>query len=400
MNKILTLVVALAATCTQAQTFTTYTTTDGLINNTTHSVDVDANDAVWFGTQEGISSFDGNTWTSYTDADGLVHNTVFAIMIDSNGDLWAGTDFGFSIYDGNNWTTYTTDDGLEDNRIKCFFEDSQGLMWMGHNDGASSFDGSDFSNYTTADGLPFGGVNHISEANNGDIWMGTGLGGCHVFDGSDFTELNEDDGLISNSVRSIAVDESNNKWVATNEGITVFDNDDMFAVDHDDVFTLPEPHEINPIEDVKIDSQGRVWAGVYVDYLVTVGGVSLYSGGVWTDYDEEDGLAGPNVSQLAIDSQDDVWVATSTGVTKIGEVPIGIEETESTALAVYPNPTSGIFNLVSNTSHKQVQVHNMLGQQVFSGVLRLGVSTIDLSNVAPGTYVVSAEDRVQKLIIR
>jgi ligand-binding sensor domain-containing protein len=400
MKKFLTLLALLSTGLLQAQTFMTYTTADGLINNTTLCVDVDANNAVWFGTQEGISSFDGDTWTNYTDADGLVHNTVFAIMIDTNGDLWAGTDFGFSIYDWSDWTTYTTDDGLEDNRIKSFFEDSQGLIWMGHNDGASSFDGSDFTNYTMDDGLPFGGVNDISEAANGDIWMGTGLGGCYVFDGSTFTEINEDDGLISNSVRAITVDQSDNKWVATNEGITVFDSDNMFEVDHDDVFTLPEPHEINPIEDVKIDSQGRVWAGVYVDYLVTVGGVSLYNGGVWTDFDEDDGLAGPNVSQLAIDSEDIVWVATSTGVTRIGGVPIGIESEEMASLNIYPNPTEGMINVISPEANTQVRVLDILGHEVYTAVLNAGRTNIDLSAMAPGTYLVHANSQVQKVLVR
>ncbi len=44
----------------------------------------------------------------------------------------------------------------------------------------------------------------------------------------------------------------------------------------------------------------------------------MFAGSEWVDYDEDDGLAGPVVRRLAIDSQNNVWVATSTGISKIG----------------------------------------------------------------------------------
>lgn len=396
MKTLLTLMVALFSLSTFSQTFTTYTTADGLLNDNALCVDVDDDDVVWFGTQAGISSFDGNTWTNYTEADGLVDNTVFAILVDLYGNIWAGTDFGLSVYDGDNWWTYTTDDGLEDNRIKCFFEDAQGLIWMGHNDGASSFDSVEFTNYTSDDGLPFGGVNHINQDSDGSIWMGTGLGGCFILDGTDFTEINEDNGLISNSVRSIAIDDDNRKWVATNEGITVFNWANDFVIDHDSVFTLPEPHEINPIEDVKIDSQGRVWAGVYVDYLVTVGGVSLYDGGVWTDFDEDDGLAGPNVSQLAIDSQDDVWVVTSTGVTKISNVPLGIQDISVSNFNIFPNPSNGMIQI--SNAEDEVLISNLSGQVVYNS--EIAPTFINLTYLDAGMYLVKCGGSVEKLLIR
>ena len=36
----------------------------------------------------------------------------------------------------------------------------------------------------------------------------------------------------------------------------------------------------------------------------------------WQDFHVSDGLAGPNVKGLVIDSEDNVWVATTTGVSK------------------------------------------------------------------------------------
>ena len=52
----------------KSQTFTNYTTADGLIDNSVNCVFVDYNDVVWFGTQNGLSSFDGTIWNSYSTA--------------------------------------------------------------------------------------------------------------------------------------------------------------------------------------------------------------------------------------------------------------------------------------------------------------------------------------------
>ncbi|MFT5845558.1 MAG: ligand-binding sensor domain-containing protein, partial [Saprospiraceae bacterium] len=118
--KLLTSLLALLVSLSMnAQSFTTYLEEDGLVSNSVNCVSTGEEGNVYFGTQFGISHFDGTNWTSYTEDDGLVDNNVTAILI-SDGAIWAGTDFGFSTFDGTTWATYTTDDGLEDNRIKDF----------------------------------------------------------------------------------------------------------------------------------------------------------------------------------------------------------------------------------------------------------------------------------------
>lgn len=404
----------------QAQTFTSYHETDtvggqvALVNDVVLSVYVDADDHAWFGTQEGISMYDGNAWTNFTDEDGLIFNTVKAIMIDGEGNLWAGTDLGISKMNDDVWSEYTTDDGLEDNKINCINEDSSGLIWFGHADGASSWNGSEFTNYTMDDGLPFGGVSAIEEDASGRIWMGTGLGGCFILADGTFTELNEDNDLLSNSVRAIAID-GNTKWIATNIGISVFNGSDIHIADHDSLITLPEPHEINPVEDVKVDSQGRVWTAVYVDYLVSVGGVSVLLGDEWFEYGEEEiveeviveeGLAGPVVRELAITSDDKVWVATSTGVTLISDVPTSIESQsdpfdsaqDGSQVKIYPNPASNWVTITGMTTdgmlfdingRKQMDI-NALGE----------TTSIWIGDLKAGIYLIKAGIAVERIVVQ
>ncbi len=379
-----------------AQTFTNYTTTEGLINNSVNCLVVDGDDNLWFGTQEGISKFDGNTWTNMdvnTHPD-LVHNTILAIEVDTDGNLWVGTDFGVSKFDGIDWTTYTEDDGLADSRIKYINQDGDGNIWFANNDGISVFDGTNWMSYTMADGLPFGGTSFVTFDAAGNKWLGTGLGGVLKFDGNTFTEITEDEGLLSDKIRSIAIDENNYKWVGTSDGVSVLDNADQFAFNHEFIFTLPPPDELNPIEDIQIDSKGRVWVGVYVDYLVTEGGVSMYDGTSWVQYEVDDGLVGPVVRRLAIDSQDNVWVATSSGVTKISEIPMAVlDEALLREVEIFPNPATHIVNFLvpEELIGKTYDLCNFLGMPIQSGKIDRDKLVLDVSTVAPSCYFLAVE---------
>ena len=390
-----------------AQTFTNYTTADGLIDNNVSCVDIDATGSIWFGTQSGVSVFDGvSAWTDHTTATdtGFVDNTIQAIYCVNSGDVWIGTDFGASYFNGTIWTTYTTADGLGNNQIKCITEDVNGNIWFGTNNGASMYDGVNWTNYGTAEGLPFGGVNSITGHSNGDIWMGTGLSGIRIFDGATFTPITTTDGLIDDRIRSIAIVNQMVKWVGTSEGITVLDNSDVFVANHTTMFTLPAPDTLNPVEDLEIDSQGNIWAGIYVDYLVTEGGVCAYDGSQWIEFHVSDGLIGPVVRELAISTNDDVWVATSTGVSKISDHSVGISENEDVSFSVYPNPANDVVNvrLLNEGFGGTLGLYNTSMQLVKSESFDAGQKSlaISVSDLSSGIYFARFNGQTKKIVLR
>ena len=91
------------------------------------SIVLDSNGVKWFGTVDGgVNRFDGETWTTYTTTDGLADNFVYTIAIDGDGAKWFGTENGVSRFDGETWTTYTTVDGLADNRVNTIAIDIDG----------------------------------------------------------------------------------------------------------------------------------------------------------------------------------------------------------------------------------------------------------------------------------
>lgn len=387
-----------------AQTITNYSTTDGLVNNSVSCLSIAPNGDIWFGTQEGVSHFGNNTWITHDTASGVgfVHNTVQAIKAASNGTVWIGTDYGVSKYDGINWTTYTEADGLADNRIKCIEEDSNGVIWFGNNDGVTSFDGNFWTSYTISDGLPFGGVRSITENINGDLWFGTDFGGAILFDGLTFNAITETDGLLNDKVRHVAL-RNDLIWVATADGISVFNSQNQLVTHHTRPFTLPAPDTLNPIVDLAFDSKGNLWTAVYVDYLVTEGGISWYNGGVWAQIETSDGLAGPVVRDIEIDANDAVWVATSTGVSKISNVPgtfVSENIPESNSLNVYPNPAHGFITVeIGNSTVKDVLVYNSLMELVKTHSIKgLGSVTMDLS-VNKGIYFIQVGHDIKRVVV-
>jgi ligand-binding sensor domain-containing protein len=336
----------------------------------------------------------------------MADDNIQAIFIDSNDEPWIGTDFGTSVFNGSTWTTYAATEGLGNEQIKCIGQDASGDMWFGTSGGASRFDGSTWTNYGTSDGIPFGGVNSITLKSNGDLWLGTGLSGVRVYDGTNFNEITAaNDGLVNDRIRTIAFEANDYVWVGTAEGITLLNPTDVFQTNYTTIFTLPAPDTLNPIEAIEIDGNGNIWVGVYVDYLVTEGGISVYNGSEWMQYEVVDGLVGPVVRTIAIDSNNDVWVGTSTGISKISNLDyLKVNEDEPISVfSIYPNPAANDFTVQAFDlqENKVLEIYNASMQLVKSDMMSSGLSlTISTLDMASGLYFVKMNDQVKKLIVR
>jgi ligand-binding sensor domain-containing protein len=111
-----------------------------------------ANDgSQWFGTDLGAARHTGNktieNWTAFTTAEGLVNNFVQAIAGDNNGKTWFGTQGGVSVFDGTAWTSFTTANGLNSNNILCVAVDHDGVVWFGTDNGVNCYKNGKFISY-------------------------------------------------------------------------------------------------------------------------------------------------------------------------------------------------------------------------------------------------------------
>jgi ligand-binding sensor domain-containing protein len=69
-------------------------------------------------------------YTHYESKDGLPGSTVYCMTQDKEGFLWFGTDIGLSRFDGTHFKNFTKEDGLQDNEIIQLFADSKGRVWI------------------------------------------------------------------------------------------------------------------------------------------------------------------------------------------------------------------------------------------------------------------------------
>src|SRR5262245_44223106 len=75
----------------------------------------------------------------YSTADGLAQSTIHRIHRDARGALWFGTSEGLSFYDGYEFVTYREPGRARQRRIRDVIDTRAGVMWVGTDDGVCLF---------------------------------------------------------------------------------------------------------------------------------------------------------------------------------------------------------------------------------------------------------------------
>lgn len=153
---------------------------------------------LWFGTDgEGAHRYDGESFTSYTTKEGLGGNMVRSIAGDRRGRVWIGSDGGgVSCYDGTGFgagfRTFTAKDGLCNDRVYEILEDRAGNMWFSTlGAGACRYDGNSFAAFGVAQGLTRSHVQEFFEDRDGVLWLGCS-GGLFRLEGEAFVNVTRD----------------------------------------------------------------------------------------------------------------------------------------------------------------------------------------------------------------
>lgn len=70
------------------------------------------------------------SYVNYDVKDGLAGSTVYCMVQDKEGFMWFGTETGLSRFDGKRFKNFSTADGLPDNEIVKLFVDSKNRVWI------------------------------------------------------------------------------------------------------------------------------------------------------------------------------------------------------------------------------------------------------------------------------
>ncbi|MFA7272567.1 MAG: histidine kinase [Crocinitomicaceae bacterium] len=119
-----------------------------------------------------------DTYWNYDISDGLPTNSNYDLMIDSKGRIWFGSDFGVTCYNGQTFQNYTTDDGLNDNTVLRCFEDRNGRIWFHHNNRLPSYyeNGEIYKIEGPKEKLIINSSSEFGQLENGEIYLGCANG--------------------------------------------------------------------------------------------------------------------------------------------------------------------------------------------------------------------------------
>ena len=206
---------------------TTFTTANGLAQNSVYSVYEARDGVVWAGTLSGgVSRIEHGKFKNFAVTDGLASNTVVSILQTHDGNMWFATPSGLSSFSGTKWNTYRVADGLTADNINCLFEDVTGTLWVGTTSGLSILRNGRFQKLPLASDLLRESILGLAQDRSSALWVATS---DHVIRiaGNLVTQFTTADGLRTvggvKRHRSVVADASGRIWFSLNRGISVVD---------------------------------------------------------------------------------------------------------------------------------------------------------------------------------
>ena len=263
-----------------------------------------AGDLACFGTLSlGLTCLGSAGWQSYSqDNSSLSSDSIQDIAACPNGQIAVVNSNGVAIFDGSDWKQVSADLSavIGASAIAC---DIQNNFWVAFMSGVSHWDGKGWATFPPETVAPGGNAtifDDIAAAPDGTIWAVSDAT-VSKFDGANWTVFQEGQGFGERFYfNSLALDSQGLPWVGQSNGLVHYDGNKWQEFGNS---------KAGSIEDLAVDSQGRVWAAT------SANGLYLFDKSAWTSYDlqKEAGVSN-SVRSLAVDTRDRVWITTEYGL--------------------------------------------------------------------------------------
>lgn len=360
----------------------------GLAHPAVISIFQDKLGRIWFGTEEGLSIYDGNTISTYKpyslSGNNLFEgNIVLDITSDINGDVYFRTEKGVVKH------TFKTGrfDMLSYKYASALYSNS-GNIWIAENDSllqwnpymdkfvymsplpkytvnAMCFDNSGNKWFATDKGvyvsndygeiIPFRGIDSeakcvsMIQGSNGELWVASQNRGIYrvINDGEIVNYSVEncaDRGMASNDVRQI-LEDGDNLWFGTYKGLHRYNK-------KSDSFTVYSANEnkgdmqFSSVYSVLKDNEGMIWVGTYF------GGAYTFSpeNDIFAFYSTSNGMSHPLGGDMVEDDKGHIWVCTEGGgincITTDNKKVVPIRDVNGSL--PFTNPKSIVYNKDKN----------------------------------------------------
>ena len=316
-----------------------------LSDDRVNAVVEDRGGVLWVGTYNGL-----NKWNLRMGAielygrdpegtNGLDSDVITSFTEDSRGGIWIGTyGGGLSRLDpvSGRMTSFRHDPddrgSLADDRVMALFTDANDRLWIGTFDGGlDRFDPATgrFAHFRhdpdDPRSLSWNGVTVITRDRFGTIWVGTYRGGLNRFvpETGDFVHYRHDpdnpSSLGGDSVLALHEDETGALWIGSDgAGLSRYDRRSgtfsHYRHDPDDPTSLSS----DVAWAIHQDRRGGFWVGTQdggLNYWDPLSRRALKP--EFRRYLRDDGLLSSVVYGVLGDDQDNLWLSTSRGVTRL-----------------------------------------------------------------------------------
>jgi ligand-binding sensor domain-containing protein len=148
----------------------TWTSEDGLPQNSVTAIVQGKDDYLWLGTFGGLARFDGVDVKIFNQSNTpeLRSSRIMTLYEDRAGNLWVETNHGGLVrYWNGTFTTFTVGEGLPDDTLLSIAKDRDGGLWIGTTHGLARFDAGKITSCATKPGMPGGPVSAIWQDKRG-----------------------------------------------------------------------------------------------------------------------------------------------------------------------------------------------------------------------------------------
>jgi ligand-binding sensor domain-containing protein/two-component sensor histidine kinase len=358
--------------CFNGQNFRTYTTADGLTNNSLSAIAEDLDGNLWIGTQgSGIMKLLRKGFISYHQSSlgnfGPVHSIatssegeIFAVsgdwfvhrfqgeklssirlqiprkfthlwgsnvaLLDSRGEWWAASGQGilrFKDINKSKARIYTAKDGLAGTSVLRIYEDSQRDVWISTPTAVShrltkwDHRTNKFYRFGEKDGLISDKIpTSFLDDRNGNLWIGLSDAGLLRYRNGTFQRFSTKDGLPRGMVTALYLDHSSRLWIATNYG-------GLARVDRPSTekltFITYTKREGLAADDCRAITEDR-WGRIYVGTVHGVDQLNPISNRIH-HYTMADGLGSDFVTVAHTDQNGELWFGTYAGLSRLKPEP-------------------------------------------------------------------------------
>jgi diguanylate cyclase (GGDEF)-like protein len=261
----------------------------------------------WVGSRtDGLYKFWDGWARKYSDFEGLKHGFVWSVG--SNQDaLWLGTNSGLTSYNGQNFEVKVSADQLSDSEVYTLLAEENRIL-LGTKQGLAVFQNGNVTYPNIFKPLHHAQITVLTKDRFSDLWVGTASGLYQLSEGV-LMEYGKRQGIDSDDIRAVYDSTKYGLFVGAMRGLYI-KTGERFVV------TGPEALRSAFVTAINQTSDGLLVIGTYTK------GIFIFDGDKWSQITKDQGLYSNSIFSL-LEVENYWWMSSHEGLSRIPMPQLG-----------------------------------------------------------------------------